>query len=417
LLEEIDYAKGPFSVVGWLHEIRTDGKKLVLVMSDKSGVKELVLNKEDAPPEILEIPKGSHIVISGSRESPLKIERVDVVSRPDAEWPIDLTKINDHSDIELVKKRHLYIRSPRMIAVLKIQSEILRAAREFLDSEGFIEILPPVISTATDPGLRGAKIAEIDFYGSRMKLMGSMMLHKQMAVAGLEKVYAVSPNIRLEPEEAKETGRHLSQFYQIDLEAVHWTYEDAMHLGEQMLVHIIRSVKERCSKELDFLKRDLRIPRLPFKRLTHKEAVDLARKLGFEANYDKEIPWEAEKAISMRFKEPFWIKDYPDASRGFYDKLGENARLKDFDLMYPEGYGEAISGSEREHTYEGVLRQMKKTGIDPKDYDWYLEMLKFGMPPIAGFGLGVERLTRFICGLQKVWEASPFPKVPGVVSP
>jgi len=159
------------------------------------------------------------------------------------------------------------------------------------------------------------------------------------------------------------------------------------------------------------LKRDLKVPSLPFKKITHKEAVDLAKKLGFEVFYDKEIPWEAERAISIQFGEPFFIKFYPKGSRGFYDKE-DGGFLLDFDLLYPEGFGEAISGSEREYEYKKVLEKLKKTK-DVEKFELYLEILKRGIKPTAGFGIGLERLTRYICGLEHIQDAAPFSKLPG----
>ena len=318
-----------------------------------------------------------------------------------------------------LERRHFTIREPRMVCVLKIQDRILRSAGDFLSREGFVQIQAPIIGPATDPGLRGAKQAVIDFYGRPMKLMGSMLLHKQMAMASLEKIFAFSPNIRFEPEESVHTGRHLVEFYQLDLEAKGYDYERIMDLGERMIVHVIRQVKKHCAEELAFLGRTLEIPKLPFKRLTHREAVDMSRDLGFDVSYDREIPWEAECALSERMGEFFWVKDYPTGSRGFYDRIDpeDPKKLRDFDLFYPEGYGEAISGGERETDLAKVQKKMREAGIDFEGYEWYFEMLAHGIPESAGFGIGIERLTRFICGLDFVWEAAPFPKVAGVVSP
>ncbi|MCD6557974.1 MAG: hypothetical protein J7K31_02985 [Candidatus Aenigmarchaeota archaeon] len=321
--------------------------------------------------------------------------------------------------IEAVEKRHLSIKDDKMIAVIRVQQAIMRAAREFLYNQGFTELLPPITSSATDPGLRGARHATIDFYGRKYKLMGSMLLHKQMAITAIDKVFAFSPNIRLEDPATQKTGRHLAEFWQLDLESAHASREEIMQLAERLLIHIIKSVKKRCSEQLEKFGRRLEIPERPFKILTHAQAVEKLKKMGFQVAAEEEIPWDAEKALSKRYSQPFWITDYPDGSRGFYDKPDPHmpSILKDMDLIYPEAYGEAISGGERVHTYEQAIAQMKKTGIDMSEYDWYLEMLRYGVPPSAGFGMGVERLTRFVCGLKSVWQAGPFVKVPAVYSP
>lgn len=306
-----------------------------------------------------------------------------------------------------------------MVCVLMVQDEILSAIRDFLRNEGFIEILAPIIGPVTDPGIRGARQVTVSYYGTSFKVMSSMILYKQMAVTSLGKVFAVSPNIRLEPIESLTTRRHLAEFRQVDVEQAGISYQNAMKLAERLVQYVCQRVKEKCRHELERLDRRLRVPKTPFKRITYHEAVDLLRSKGLSLNYQEEIPWEAEETISTMFDEPFFIIDYPITARGFYDREDPEKPgiLRDFDLIYPEGFGEAISGGEREHTYKGVVKRMQLMGEDPAKYGWYLDMLKDGICPSAGFGIGVERLTRWICGLHAIWEAVPFPKVPGVISP
>ena len=318
-----------------------------------------------------------------------------------------------------VTKRYKAIRQPQFKYILHIQDEVLSAIRDFLRGEGFIEILAPIIGPVTDPGIRGAKQVSIDYYGVRFKIMSSMILYKQMAVASLEKIFALSPNIRLEPRESIMTRRHLAEFRQVDVEQAYASYMDVMSVAERLLTHVCQQVKEKCKEELQFLNRELKIPKPPFRKLSYQEAVEMLRKEGFNVKYGEEIPWDAEKALSEMFNEPFFIIDYPLTARGFYDREDPERPgiLRDFDMIYPEGYGEAISGGEREYTYEGVLRRMQMRGENINEYRWYLDMLRDGIPPSAGFGIGVERLTRWICGLENIWDAVPFPKVPGVISP
>ncbi len=319
----------------------------------------------------------------------------------------------------LLQERFRRIRRDDMRCILRIQDEVLSALRDFLRGEGFVEILAPIIGPVTDPGIRGAKQVSVDFYGHSFKIMSSMILYKQMAVSSLGKVFALSPNVRLEPLEALATGRHLSEFRQLDLEVAKASYLDVMELGERMVSHVCAEVKERCLDDLKGLGRDLSVPRTPFKRMKHTDAVDLLLSKGFQVKHREEIPWDAEEALSAMFDEPFWLYDYPMTARGFYDREDpeQPGVLRDFDLLYPEGFGEAISGGEREYQLDRVLARMKVDGEEPRDYGWYIEMLKEGITPSAGFGIGVERLTRYICGLEKIWEALPFPKVPGVLSP
>jgi len=322
-------------------------------------------------------------------------------------------------DEAFIKRRYLTIREPKTVSVLKIQDGIIAAIREYLREKGFVEILAPIIGPVTDPGIRRAKQVSIDYYGAEFKLMSSMILYKQMAVSSLRKIFSISPNIRIEPLETVKTRRHLTEFRQVDIEAAYATYEEMMRLGEEMLCYVIKDVKEKFVRELQKLKRRLEVPQTPFIRYTHHEAVEVLKSLGFNLSYNEEIPWDAEEKLSAVHKQPFWITDYPITARGFYylEHRNKPGILRDFDLLYPEGYGEAISGGEREHRYGKIVERIKQGGEDPAKYGWYLEMLKEGVSPSAGFGIGIERLTRYICGVKSVWEAVAFPKVAGVISP
>jgi len=321
--------------------------------------------------------------------------------------------------VDVIRRRYLTIKEPRTVCVLKVQDEIISSLRDYLRRESFLEILAPIIGPVTDPGTRGAKQVSIDYYGTEFKLMSSMILYKQMAITSYAKIFAFSPNIRIEPLETVKTKRHLAEFRQIDVEEAHATYESMMKLIEKMFCYIIENVKKKCREELKDLKRKLETPEIPFMKYTYRKTVEILQGNDFNLRYGNEIPWDAEEAFSAMHKAPFWITDYPISARGFYylehpHRLG---LLRDFDLLYPEGYGEAISGGEREHNYEKIVERIKQGGEDPAKYSWYLDMLKNGVPPSAGFGIGVERLTRYICGVENIWEAVPFPKVAGIVSP
>jgi asparaginyl-tRNA synthetase len=326
----------------------------------------------------------------------------------------------DRQEVQrLLGERYRRIREPGMRSVLRVQDEVLSALRDFLRNSGFLEILAPIIGPVTDPGIRGARQATVDFYGHPFKIMSSMILYKQMAVSSLGRVFALSPNVRLEPSESLFTGRHLSEFRQLDLEVAGASYKEVMAVGERMVSQVIDRVARACPEELDLLGRELRAPSTPFERVSHSEAVEMLRAEGFDLDPGQEIPWEAEERLSRMHGEPLWIYDYPMTARGFYD-LEDPERpgvLRDFDLIYPEGFGEAISGGEREYRYDRVMARITANGESPGAYGWYLDMLRDGIGPSAGFGIGIERLTKYICGLENIWEAVPFPKVPGVFSP
>ncbi len=302
--------------------------------------------------------------------------------------------------------------------VFKIQAAALRAIREFLDSQGFVEVLSPIVGPVTDPGIRGAKQAQIDFYGAPYKVMSSAILYKQYMAAALGKIYFVSPNLRLEPPESIYTGRHLVEFYQVDVEIYKGTYRDAMDVAERLTTYVVKYIRDLYGKELEKLDRNLWEFKKPFYRYSHREVVKLAHDLGCRNPTNGELTWECEKIISAYHDAPVFIYEYPKGSRGFYDREDPQRPgvLLDFDMLYPEGFGEAISGAEREYEPEKVIQRMRESGEDPTNYQWYLQMLRELYPlQTAGFGIGVERLTRYLCGLRAVWEARPYPKLAGIV--
>lgn len=336
-----------------------------------------------------------------------------------------VTKSNPHrllssrvaSDVESgVKLRYRSIRSPRARAILKIQHELSRVCRRVLDSLGFLEVLAPIIGPVTDPGIRGAGTIEVPFYGETYVLMTSMILYKQMTMASFPRMYAFSPNVRLEPSASRKTGRHLAEFYQLDLEVAHGTCDELMTLGDTLMFEVIQSVRHECKEQLTTLRRTLQLPTKPLPRITFAEALELLKSEEFHLDATKELPWEAEHHLSTLFDTPFWVTEYPATSRGFYylRDVDHPKIVRSMDLLLPDGYGELSSGGEREYTIEGVTARMRETGEDPVKYRWYLDMLAEGIPPSAGFGIGMERLTRYVCGIPHIWECSPFPKIPGL---
>jgi len=297
------------------------------------------------------------------------------------------------------------LRSEVLRHALRVQSEVLQAAGDFLRQQGFVEILPVIMSPVTDPLRHATGKAEVDYYGHRYQLTRSMILHKQMALLAHSQIFAFSPNIRLEPIELADTGRHLAEFTQLDLEVKGATREEVMDLGEGLLIHILSQVENRCGEELEFFERDFTLPSKPFERITYHEAYDR-----YAGNF--------EAIISQQHQEPVWVVDMALEAREFYDRedLERPGTLVDMDLLYPEGFGEALSGGEREHTYERILGRIERAGLRAEDFRPYLEFAQRGLPSSAGFGIGIERLTRFICGHKRIEDVVHFPKIPGKLS-
>jgi len=316
-----------------------------------------------------------------------------------------------------------HLSSPVTSSVLTIQHRMLTAARQFLCERGFTELLLPIVGPVTDPGARGAKQVDVDYYGHRYKLMTSAILYKQASLTMFDKIFCIAPNVRLEPLDTSVTSRHLAEFHQIDVEMAGASRDRIMQLAEDLVGSVVARVVAELPAEFERLGRDTdalaELYAGPFGRRTHSDAVAALHALGHEQNPHAEIDWAGEAMLSERASRPFFLTDYPKGSRGFYDRESTErlGYLRNFDLIAAEGYGELCSGSEREHDYATIVARMRETGENPAKYGWYLAMVREGTPPSAGFGIGVERLTRYLAGLDAVWQASAYPKIPGVVSP
>lgn len=291
----------------------------------------------------------------------------------------------------------------REALVVEVTSAVLGAAREFLVKEGFVELLPVIVAPVTDPLRTTPDRAIISAYGQDWYLTRSMIFHKQAAVRVRPKIFSFSPNIRLEPVERAKTGRHLFEFVQLDLEVREAGREELMDLGERLFLHVLSAIRRDFSRELRAIGRELPEYSRPFLAVTWREAW-------------QEFGEDVEEGLSQRSSTPVWLVDFPIDFREFYDREDPERPgiLRDMDLIYPEGFGEALSGGEREHLPERIRYRILRQGLDPAAYAGLLALAEEGLPPSAGFGIGVERLVRFILGLSHVAEARLFPRVPGV---
>lgn len=298
----------------------------------------------------------------------------------------------------------------RIKRALRVRSEVQKQASAFLRDKGFIEIPPVIISPITDPLRKITQEAEIEYYGGqKYRLTQSMIFHKQIAICSLGKIFTFSPNVRLESPDLADTGRHLVEFTQLDLEVKGASRSDMIKLAEQLLIHILSCVKRECREELEYFNRHtgLQIPHVGFEQLEYKEEKKKEKYRGGGSDFIT--------ILSHERKEPFWIIDFPIESREFYDRENPMKKgvLVDMDLILPEGFGEVLSGGEREYTYDRLLERLKKSHLRPSEYRLYLWFAKWGFQPSAGFGFGIERLVRFICGLRHIDETTFFAKIPG----
>ena len=403
-------------VLGWVtpaphtgsFRIRVGGREVRFNVKDPQVIKILQENVGEGI-EVL-----AKLKVSSLNGGNLVVEDVRIIHKGVISPPYE--DVDPSVPTTFARKSYLAIRLPRYQKILKAQHIILKSARRFLEEEGFIELLPPVISTASDPGLRGVRKLKTVLYGREYELMSSIIMFKQVTASALGKVYFIARNVREEPPENAATWRHLVEFTQLDLEQAGASIEDMMRLGERLISRICVDVLSEAGSIVREFNPGLECPTPPFKRITFKEAVQLARSLGEPTPDYGELTQKGEEALSKHFSEPFWIVNFPSASRGFYylrDPQNPSYN-RDFNLILPRGFGEVIDGGEREYRYEEILARLNELGEDLSKYSWFLDALKVGIAPSAGFGLGIERLTRYLLNLRYVWEATAFPKPPGV---
>jgi asparaginyl-tRNA synthetase len=292
-------------------------------------------------------------------------------------------------------------------AIFRIQTEVLKVMTKLLIDKGFYWILPVILAKSTDPlwpdsAASIEKRIELEIYGEKVKTMQSMIIHKRVLVSlALDRFFILSPNIRIETRQRAITGKHLYEFTQLEVEIAHAKMDDLFRLFEELIETSITSVIERCQDELKIIGREVSIPETPFRVFTLRE---LKEKYG--QSY--------EESVSNDSTNPVWIIDIP---REFYDYEDEKTgSWRNFDLILPEGYGEAISGAEREYDYEKIVRKLERDGLDKEEYELLLNLARERkLRPSAGAGLGVERFIRYICGADHVARVQPFPRIPGMV--
>ncbi|MEM0329540.1 MAG: asparagine synthetase A [Nitrososphaerota archaeon] len=297
--------------------------------------------------------------------------------------------------------------SGHKLAILRIQAGVLKVMVNKLLERGFYWILPVILSKSTDPlwpdpDFSIEKRIEVEIYGEKVSAMQSMIVHKRVLVSlGPEKIFILSPNIRIERRDRAATGRHLYEFTQFEVEVAYAKMHDIFRIYEELITESIKYVKESLPHELEILGRELRIPQAPFK--VYKR-IELEEKYGSS--------WQDE--ISKIIKDPVWVTGIP---RQFYDyEDPETGEWRNYDLILPEGYGEVISGAEREYEYEKLVMKLERDGLEKSSYKILLDLAREGLlKPSAGAGLGIERFIAYITGARHVAEVQPFPRIPGIV--
>jgi asparaginyl-tRNA synthetase len=312
----------------------------------------------------------------------------------------------------LLDQRHLWIRTPRQAAILRIRAEAVKAARNFMDDQGYTLTDAPVFTPAACEGT--TTLFEVNYIDDQKAyLTQSGQLYVEATAAALGKVYTFGPTFRAEKS---KTRRHLTEFWMLEPEASFAHLEDMMQLAEGLVSAVAQGVAKNRTRELAVLQRDPeKLAKIapPFPRITYEEAIDVLQKAGNPAKFGDDFGGDEETIISKRFEKPVMIHHYPTAMKAFYmaeDPARPELALN-FDMVAPEGYGEIIGGGERQASYETLLQRIREHNLPEESFQWYLDLRRYGSVPHAGFGLGLERTVAWICGTEHIREVIPFPRM------
>jgi len=407
---------------GWLHHKRSSGKIQFLMIRDGSGYIQGVLLKNAVAPEIFAVADGltheSSIKVTGKiREDSrapsgyeMDLTNVEAVQMVPKEDPFPITP-KEHGIEFLMDYRHLWIRSTRQRAILKIRHEIVKAVRDFFDDNGFTLCDAPILTPAACEGT--TTLFEVGYFDEKAFLTQSGQLYSEATAAALGRVYTFGPTFRAEKS---KTRRHLTEFWMVEPEVAYATVDDVMDLAEQMLCFIVQRVLQKRQPELKAIERDLsKLEKIapPFPRLSYDEAVAILKKNGSEIQWGGDFGGADETIISQQFEKPVMVHRYPTSIKAFYmepDPQRPDVALC-VDVLAPEGYGEIIGGGQRMSSYELLVQRLQEHELPREAFEWYLDLRKYGSVPHAGFGMGIERAVTWICGLEHVRETIPFPRM------
>lgn len=434
LIENIaGYEGQEVTLKGWLYNKTGKGKLLFLKVRDGSGLIQCVAFQADLSEEVFDIakriPQESSLIVTGvvrkDERAPgfpggyeIGIKNLEIVQMAE-DYPITP---KEHGVEFLMDNRHLWVRSSRQWAILRIRATVIKAIRDWLDNHGYTLVDTPILSS--NAGENSTDLFELDYFGTPAYLAQTGQLYNEANMMSFGKVYAFGPTFRAEKS---KTRRHLIEFWMVEPEMAYFSLEDLMAMEEEFVSYIVQTVLETRKLELALIERDttkLQNVKAPFPRIAYDDAVEMLKQLEAETTDAEQkqllhMEWGTdfgsphETAVAERFDRPVFVYHYPTAVKAFYMQpvAGRKEVCRSVDLLAPEGYGEITGGSER--IYDGALlaERVKEIGINPENYRWYLDLRRYGSVPHAGFGLGVERTVAWICGLPHIRETIPYARM------
>ena len=401
------------SIRGWVYRKRESRKTIFLLIRDPTGIIQSTIKEgTKAWKEAEKITIESSTTLSGTvkkdkrapGEYEISTDKITIIGLAET-FPI----AKDQSEEFLRDIRHLWLRSRKMNLIMRIRSEVLWLTHKFFRENGFIEISPPMFITSACEG--GATLFSSKYFERDLYLTQSAQLYSEILIYGLEKVYTCAPSFRAEKS---RTIRHLCEYWHVEPEWAFADMEDVMRVEEELVSYVCQKVAEFCKRELEELDVDpeklLKI-KPSFPRITYKEAIERLQKKGFDMKWGEDLGYDEEKAIAEDFEGPLFVYDYPKEIKAFYCKTHRDKPEIAMSVdMLVRRIGELTTGGAREDDKDELIRRIKESGLRIEDYDWYIDMRRYGTVPHAGFGLGVERLLMWMLDLDNIIDAIPFPR-------
>ncbi len=412
------------TLAGWVHRKRESGGVLFIVLRDSTGIMQIAVKKDKIDAESWKEASSttieSSVIVEGTpkedKRAPTGFElECASFKNTNVSEPFPITEYQ--SPELLLDKRHLWVRSVKITNILKIRGFVFQYLRDFFAERGFWEVTPPIITKAG--GESGAEMFEFNYFGDKAYLTQSSQLYLEALVPSLEKVYDIVPSFRAEKS---RTIKHLTEYWHLEAEAAYYTQEDNMKLQEDMISYVCQHVAKNNADILEALgvdKKSLEVVKPPFKRIAYKDAIELLNKKGAKKQWLDDIGTEDERMLTEDEDKPIFVHRWPMKIKSFY--MQPDPQDPEFalnaDMLAPHGHGEIIGSSERIWDYSILETRLKESGLNIKNYDWYMELRKYGSVPHSGFGLGTERLVKWLLNLDHIRDAIPFPRMMNRASP
>jgi asparaginyl-tRNA synthetase len=405
-------------IKGWVSHLRSSGQIKFVVLRDGTGVVQCVLSQDQSASAVEafdQLTQETSCVVEGTvrqdRRAPggfeLTASGLEIVHRSQ-QFPITP---KEHGVAFLMENRHLWLRSSKQHSVLRVRAEVMRASRDYFDQQGFVEVDSPILTPSAAEGT--TTLFETDYFDSKAYLSQSGQLYNEATCAAFGRVYCFGPTFRAEKS---KTRRHLTEFWMLEPEIAFGDLETVFELAEGLVVFVIGRVLERRAKELANLERDVALLeriKKPFPRISYDKALEILGGRGRSVEWGADLGGDEETELSTAFDLPVFVHRYPAKSKAFYMQPDpENPEVAlCTDLLAPEGYGEIIGGSERIYDLALLERRLDEFGLPRSAFEWYLDLRRYGSVPHSGFGLGIERLVAWICGIKHIREAIAFPRM------